>query len=248
MANTRHSMALDIDEREPTDYVAEHPVDIANIPAVAPRTGHAPHDAVKDLLARSDRLLYRWAMNDRHIDAVNDPVTPEGATLLHIAAKMYALSTKAYERRAAMYYAAATEALLAAGADPHATMRRASAPGPDGIPGAMDDTPASVCDGCMPPALRQRMLTEAAAGHIEVGDAGRITRMIADRHRKRGAVARRERHVDGLAEQGSAWIARAPTGEIVARVEHTGGDSRFTARSDAASALRRWRRKQKRAA
>jgi hypothetical protein len=246
LAAAKHAFARPSEDAEPRDYIDEHQVDTTIVP-VAPRTGQPPLDAVRLLLSRSDRLLHRWAMNDRHIESVNDPVTREGATLLHIAARLYAKSIHAYDRKGAAYYSAATEALLAAGADPRATMHRDRAPGLDGTSSAMDDTPASVCDGCTPPSLRKRMLAEAAAGHIEVGDARRIERMIAHRQRRArdggrayGAV-RRERHVPGLTEDGNCWVARSPTGEIVARVTHTGGDSRYVARSDAARALRVWR-------
>lgn len=93
---------------------------------------------------------------------VAQPIKPNGMTLLHLAARMYAIARRRDDFAGARYYDDATRQLLDAGADPHALMREPHS--------MMEQTPASACEGYTPPSLRERMQQEASAGRISTDD------------------------------------------------------------------------------
>lgn len=210
------------------------------------------------LLARNPVFFTHYGLH--YLGEINQALDDSGLTLLHLAARLYALAVRRYDRKGEGYYAAATKCLLAAGANPFNVMKRWSQYDDEGRCGTSLDTPAAVCDGNMPPALRERMSREAANGHIPAYQPSSTDRLVTVRNdRARPLQIKRAsrttsvvakcyiRTVEGVEDTGSAWVARMPDGRTVTTVAYEAANyrSKCEAHTAAATALRDERSKER---
>ena len=209
------------------------------------------HKSAELLVAKNPVFFTHFANGT--LGEINQSLDASGMTLLHLSARLYALAARRYDRKGQDYYAAATKCLLDAGANPFNTMKRWSQYDDEGRHGTSLDTPAAACDGNMPPALRDRMQAEAAAGHIPAFRPSSTDALVVER-KPRPQQARRKnvvmevrfvRKVEGVTDTGKSWIAQLPDGHKVAEVDYDPEDhnDRCRAHHDAAKALREWRKK-----
>lgn len=196
------------------DYAAR--LEQQTLPTLAAKTGKPPLHLIRMItdLAPGTTAAISTAQG------VNDPLAPNGLTLLHLAAGLYAHHAAAYHSTRARAYADIVAALLAAGADPMAELvhdwtRR--------------ETPAQFCHGYTPPALRERMLREAAAGRWAEdfqAPGNQTLRLVTQRHTPRreewrARAARKVGHRKGIVEKKGAWVVVGNDGSTLARIPFT---------------------------
>lgn len=182
------------------DYIDEHPV--APTAPLQPKCGTAPLKLIRDITDRKPGT----ALRIRNTVGLNDPFV-HGITLLHIACRLYTHHRAMGNAQAIAYYESVVEALLEAGADPLAEMQMS----------ALSDieTPASICRGFMPRALRQRMLAEAAYGsRIDVGGSPLSSHVERRAPRRIHAVVGKRR-CPRLRDTGTAWEVLDNRGRVL---------------------------------
>lgn len=187
------------------DYITQYPV-----PAQPPvqQAGAADQPPLRLIRMITDADP-QAPLRIRNTRGINIPFQ-HGITLLHIACRLFSFHRAGMRERQAEFYDKVVTALVESGADPMAEMRTARGD---------IETPASICRGFMPHALRQRMLAEAGAGRIDTGGVPEAKSI--DKRRQRQDRLKRTPFEQCLRDAGNAWEILSRRGRVIGAVAYT---------------------------